>query len=102
MKFSFPPMSNHEINMRAEALAREYQPDVIEGKCCFDIQRFMEIHLKDLTGMDLDYEQLACGIHAETSVSENKVKISADHISELKMESLYMLKKCSPCGLKFN
>ncbi len=65
-ELKFPPMSGKQIEDVACHVLRAYQPEVLEGKASFDIERFVDIHLEDLTGVQPDYLDLPIGVHGMT------------------------------------
>ncbi|NJD38430.1 MAG: ImmA/IrrE family metallo-endopeptidase [Geobacter sp.] len=65
-ELKFPPMSGRQIEGIACHVLRAYQPDVLEGKASFDIERFVDVHLEDLTGVQPDYLDLPVGVHGMT------------------------------------
>lgn len=65
-ELKFPPMSGKQIEDVACHVLRAYQPEVLEGKASFDIERFVDIHLEDLTGVQPDYLDLPVGVHGMT------------------------------------
>jgi hypothetical protein len=75
----FPPMSGADIDGVAYDLIRRYQPWVMEGELPFRIERFAEIDLEKLTGVDVDYSpELPDGIHGLTDSGNNRLLIRAD------------------------
>lgn len=64
--FKFPGMSRETIERKAETLLRQFQPGVLAGDEAFDIERFVDLHLEDLTGVKPDYLSLPAGVYGLT------------------------------------
>jgi Zn-dependent peptidase ImmA (M78 family) len=78
LEFAFPAMSGKQIDSIAYSLIRKMQPDVLLGKSPFDIERFVDVHLEDMTGIAPDYRSdLPSEIYGFTDTAENKLVINA-------------------------
>jgi Zn-dependent peptidase ImmA (M78 family) len=75
----FEPMSGRQIEKIASAIVTCFQPDVLELTGPFDIQRFVDVDLEDLTGVAPDYSyELPEGIYGLTDSENNRLVINAE------------------------
>lgn len=75
----FRPMGRKTIEAEIMNLLRRFQPEVLKGKCPFDVEAFAEFELEDLTGVQFDItSDLPPEIHGLTDPSQNKLWIHAD------------------------
>lgn len=75
----FQAMSGRQIEGIASTIVRSYQPDVMDLKASFDVERFVDVDLEDLTGVTPDYSyELPEGIYGLTDSENNRLVISAE------------------------
>lgn len=75
----FRPMSRKAIEADGVKLLRHYQPEVLQGKCSFDVEYFAEYDLEELTGVEFDItSELPPEIHGLTDPIQNKLWVHAD------------------------
>lgn len=72
----FPGMSGAQIESIATSILRHYQPNVLQGTAAFDIERFVDLHLENLTGVQPDYKDLPSGIHGITDQNRMAIQLS--------------------------
>jgi len=72
------PRSNAKIETLALNLIRCYQPAVLSHGEQFDIERFFDVYLEELTGVETDYQRLEVGIYGYTDSDEMVCVISQD------------------------
>ncbi len=78
-ELAFPAMRGSRIDNLALDLIRTIQPDVLAGKCFFDVERFVDVHLEEMTGITPDYRRgLPDGIYGYTHTAENSMVINSD------------------------
>ena len=53
--FTFSGMSGKEIDHLALNLITNYQPEILGSGTCFDVHRFFDVNLEDLTGVTPGY-----------------------------------------------
>ena len=74
--FSFAPMSGKRIDQLATSFITYYQPDVLKKPAPFDVHRFVDTKLEDLTGVVPVYSrELPPEIYGLTDSSENRLEI---------------------------
>jgi Zn-dependent peptidase ImmA (M78 family) len=80
---SFPPMSGSQIDNLAYEIVKKHQPDVLQGKCAFDIERFVDNNLEDLTGIVPDYrDDIPDEIYGFTDSAGSRMVINANLIDD--------------------
>lgn len=72
------PRSSKKIEATAMTIIRELQPGVLTNGEQFDIERFFDCHLEDITGVATDYQHLDNGIFGYTDSEEMVCVISRD------------------------
>lgn len=72
------PRSNAKIENLALNLIRRYQPAVLTHGEQFNIERFFDVYLEELTGVKTDYQRLEDGIYGYTDSDEMICVISQD------------------------
>jgi Zn-dependent peptidase ImmA (M78 family) len=83
-ELKFPGMSGAEIETIATNILRRFQPDVLQGTAAFDIERFVDLHLEDLTQVQPDYQDLPPGIHGMTDQNRMRIQLSLAESSRSK------------------
>lgn len=79
----FHGMSGRQIDEVALDIIKRVQPDVLRKKIEFDIERFSEFDLEDMTGMVVDYRNdLPEEIYGYTDTSQNLVVINASLVDD--------------------
>jgi len=74
--FSFSPMSGKQIDQLAAYYIAYYQPEVLKRPAPFDVHRFVDTKLEDLTGVAPVYSrELPPEIYGLTDSSENRLEI---------------------------
>ncbi|ANA41725.1 hypothetical protein A2G06_16400 (plasmid) [Geobacter anodireducens] len=74
--FSFKPMSGKKIDQLATAYISFYQPEILKKPAPFDVHRFVDTKLEDLTGVVPVYSrELPPEIYGLTDSSENRLEI---------------------------
>jgi len=74
--FSFSPMSGKQIDQLATSYISYYQPEVLKKPSPFDVHRFVDTKLEDLTGVVPVYSrELPPEIYGLTDSSENRLEI---------------------------
>lgn len=76
VEIKFPGMSRESIEKRAELLLHQFQPKVLAGAEPFLVERFVDLHLEDLTGVEPDYRHLPTGIYGLTDQNEMVIDLS--------------------------
>ncbi|MGE4545821.1 MAG: ImmA/IrrE family metallo-endopeptidase [Pedobacter sp.] len=75
----FEGMKGRDIDRLAEAVIQKFQPEVLTGKCPFDIEQFAEFDLEDGYGFTYHVsDELPHGIFGVTDCTERKVWIHED------------------------
>ncbi|MBK5275281.1 MAG: hypothetical protein JJE30_09560 [Desulfuromonadales bacterium] len=76
--FSFQPTSGAKIELLATTIISHYQPEVLKGNEAFDIHRFVDTKLEDMTGvMPVYTNELPPEIFGLTDSAENRLEIQA-------------------------
>jgi len=89
-KFTFQPMSGAQIDSIAAALVRSYQPVVLAGGKAFDIHRFVDTKLEDMTGVTPIYSaDLPSEIYGLTDSAENQVVIQEELANDILSEKFF-------------
>lgn len=70
--------SGAEIEGLALYIVKRYQPEVLQTPMAFDVERFFECELEEITGVDTDYRQLNPGIHGFTNSESMECVISLE------------------------
>ncbi|WP_173198057.1 ImmA/IrrE family metallo-endopeptidase [Geobacter sp. SVR] len=74
--FSFSPMSGRQIDQLANSYLSYYQPEALRNPAPFDVHRFVDTKLEDLTGVVPVYSRdLPPEIYGLTDSSENRLEI---------------------------
>lgn len=74
--FSFKPMSGKQIEQLAACILAKYQPESLRIGTPFDIHRFVDTKLEDLTGVTPIYSiELPPEIYGLTDSAENRLEI---------------------------
>jgi len=74
--FSFSPMSGKQIDQLATSYIQYYQPEILKKPGQFDVHRFVDTKLEDLTGVVPVYSrELPPEIYGLTDSSENRLEI---------------------------
>lgn len=74
--FSFSPMSGKQIDQLATSYIAYYQPEILKKPAPFDVHRFVDTKLEDLTGVVPVYSrELPPEIYGLTDSSENRLEI---------------------------
>jgi hypothetical protein len=74
--FSFKPMSGKQIEQLATLILTKYQPESLKAGTPFDIHRFVDTKLEDLTGVTPIYSiELPPEIYGLTDSAENRLEI---------------------------
>ncbi len=60
------PRSGIDIDNNALKIVKIFQPEALKEFAAFDIERFFEFDLEELTGVKCDYRELDYGIHGYT------------------------------------
>lgn len=77
--FTFKPMSGTQIESIATSVILSYQPEVLKGSIPFDVHRFVDIRLEDITGIEPVYsDELPPEIFGITDSAEKKMIIQAE------------------------
>ncbi|HEX5736120.1 MAG TPA: ImmA/IrrE family metallo-endopeptidase [Blastocatellia bacterium] len=80
------PRSKIDISHITMEIIRKYQPEMLNKLMPFDIERFYEFDLTDLTGVRPVYEELPLELHGYTDIEQMKCVISnrlADDVSRI-------------------
>lgn len=73
-ELKFPGMSGAQVEALATDILRNFQPDALQGASAFDIERFVDLHLESVTGVQPDYQELPPGIDGMTD--QNRMVIN--------------------------
>lgn len=76
------PRSGVEIDEIALRIIREFQPEVLNEPAPFDIERFFECELEELSGVKPDYREMQNGIYGYTDSDALETVISSDLIDD--------------------
>lgn len=83
-EFAFPGMSGYGIDNVALELIKRIQPEVLAGKCSFDVERYVDVYLEEMTGIAPDYRQgLPDGIYGYTHTAEGRMVINSDLLDNM-------------------
>lgn len=72
------PRSGAQIDQHALEIIRKVQPEVLIKPEPFDIERFFDCYLEEMTGVEPDYLELNPGIQGYTDIDEMKTVISLE------------------------
>ncbi len=76
--FLFQPTSGDKIELLATKIISQYQPEVLTGNAAFDVNRFVDTKLEDMTGVTPIYtNDLPPEIFGLTDSAENRLEIQA-------------------------
>ena len=92
------PRSNKKIESTALTIVKELQPKVLSGDERFDIERFFDCYLEDLTGVVTDYRKLDDGIYGYTDSEEMVCVISVDLAEDPYQEFFCRSTTAHECG----
>jgi hypothetical protein len=78
LNFTFLPTSGKKIELLATAIISHFQPEVLKGGKAFDIHRFVDTKLEDISGVTPVYtNELPSEIFGLTDSAENRLEIQA-------------------------
>jgi hypothetical protein len=70
--------SGHDIDAHAERIIKEFQPEVLGKIKPFDVERFFDCELEQLTKVKPDFRELSYGIHGYTDITLMECVISIE------------------------
>lgn len=87
---SFQAMSGRDIDMIALGLIRRYQPNILKNGKSFDVHRFFDTKLEDLTQVTPVYSnELPYEIHGMTDSANKQVIIQEDLANDVFSEKFF-------------
>ena len=83
------PRSRDDIESIALRISQSCQPDMLSNIEPFDVERFFDCYLEELTGVTSDYRVLQPGIYGFTDADTKECVMSSDLADELWQEKFY-------------
>jgi hypothetical protein len=88
--FLFEGMSGKQIDSIATSLIRAYQPEVLRGNEAFDVHRYVDTRLEDLTGVTPVYSnELPFEIYGLTDSANKQVLFQEDLANDNSSENFF-------------
>jgi len=92
------PRSRNDIESLALSIIRSLQPSVLKGNEQFDIERFFDCYLEELTGVSTDYRTLEDGIYGFTDTDDMICVISRELAEDPFQKKFYRSTLAHECG----